>query len=127
MSFSANYVKPEDLRHIWHLVRPGLLEVKEASQEPWIPEDIYAECLAGRAMLWVTEDIDGFAVLQPQGDTLHIWCGWGAWMMEDGFKFLFDIAKKGGASRMSFDSNRPGWQKLATKFGFKPRKWIAEV
>lgn len=127
MSFSARYIEPNDLRHIWHLIRPGLLEVKEASNEAWIPEDVYSDCFAGRAMLWVTDEFDGFAVLQPQGETLHVWCGWGAWMMEDGFNFLFEIARKGGASKMSFDSNRPGWQKLAKKFGFKPRKWVAEV
>jgi hypothetical protein len=47
--------------------------------------------------------------------------------MEEGMRELFAIAKQGGARRISFDSNRPGWQRIASKYGFRPRKWIAEV
>lgn len=125
MSYSARYVKPEELRQIWDRIRPGLLEVKEASGEPWIPEDVYADCYAGRSLLYLLGD--GFGVVQPQGDTLHVWCGWGAWMMDDGMSELFSIAKAGGARKISFDSNRLGWQRVAKKYGFKPRKWIANV
>ena len=129
MSYSARYVKPEELRLVWDQVRPALLEVKEASQEPWIPEDVYADCYAGKSMLFVLGDsrVTGFGVVQPQGDTLHVWCGWGAWLMDEGMRELFAIAKQGGARRISFDSNRPGWQRVASKYGFRPRKWIAEA
>jgi len=124
------FIEPEKLRYWWHMVRPGLLEVKAASSEPWIPEDIYADCYAGRSMLWMMMENQapvGFGVLQPNGDTLHIWAGHGKFFLEEGMKHAFEIAKAGGARRISFESNRPGWQKVAEKYGFKPRKWIAEV
>jgi hypothetical protein len=80
-------------------------------------------------MLWllVTDRPVGFGVLQPMGDCLHIWVGWGAFIMDEGFKHAKEIAKAGGARRISFESNRPGWGKMAKKHGFSPRKWIAEV
>lgn len=130
MSYSARYVKPEELRGIWAQIRPGLLEVKEASDDAWIPEDVYADCYSKHSMLWVLEDdsrVIGFAVIQPQGETLHIWCGWGAMLLEEGFARVFDIAKRGGARKISFESTRPGWQRVAKRFGFRPRKWVAEV
>ena len=101
--------------------------MKEASDDAWIPEDVYADCYAGRSLLFVLGDVDGFGVVQPQGDTLHVWCGWGAWLMDEGMTELFRIAKQGGARRITFDSNRPGWQRIASKYGFRPRKWVAEV
>jgi hypothetical protein len=124
------FVEPQRLREVWEFVRPGLLEVKRASRDQWIPEDIYVDCFEGRSMLWLmVEDGNpvGFGVLQPMGDTLHIWAGWGKFLMEDGFRHAHEIALAGGARKISFDSSRPGWAKIAGKYGFKPVKWIAEV
>ena len=68
-----------------------------------------------------------FGMLIPQGDTLHIWCGYGAFLMDEGFRHAREIAKAGGASKISFESLRPGWQKVAAKYGFKPIKFMTEV
>lgn len=129
-SLDRVYVEPQKLREVWDYVRYGLLQVKEASSEPWIPEDIYCDCFSGRSMLWMmVEDGKpvGFGVLQPVGNTLHIWAGYGRFLMDDGFAHAREIAKQGGASRITFESNRPGWAKMADKHGFKPCKWVCEV
>ena len=81
-------------------------------------------------MLWLmVEDGNpvGFGVLQPMGDTLHIWAGWGRFLMEEGFRHAHEIALAGGVRKISFDSSRPGWRKIAERYGFKPTKWVAEV
>lgn len=123
------YVEPAKLRDWWDFVRPGLLEVREASVDKWIPEDVYVSCFNGHAMLWILLDDrpKGFGVLVPQGETLHIWCGYGAFLMDEGFRHAREIAKAGGASKISFESLRPGWQKVAAKHGFKPIKFMTEV
>ena len=123
------YVEPHRLREVWDFVRPGLLEVREHSYDAWIPEDVYTDCFNGKAMLWLlmTDKPVGFGVVQPMGDTLHVWIGWGAWTMGEGFRHAKEIAKAGGAKKVSFESRRPGWEKLAKKHGFRPAKWIAEV
>jgi len=129
-SLARFYVEPEKLRDLWHFVRPGLLKVKEASKEPWIPEDIYTDCYTGRSMLWVLtdgKDCVGFGIMQPLNNVLHVWAAWGKFLMDDGFYHIREIAKLGGASRITFESNRPGWAKIAHRFGFKPVKWAAEV
>jgi len=128
-SLDRLYIEPTKLRDWWEWVRPKLLETQHASTDKWIPEDIYHECMVGRAMLWVMLDDKprGFGILIPRGDTLHIWCGYGAFLMDEGFRHAREIAKSGGASKISFESLRPGWQKVAAKYGFKPIKFISEV
>jgi hypothetical protein len=126
------YVEPKELRAWWPYVRPRLEKILKKSPEFWIPEDVYADCLAGHSMLWAfisdSKPI-GFVVLKPVQADLHIWCayadgdGWrdGAW------EHLLVIARQGGAKHLTFDSWRPGWQRLAKRLGFQPRKWVMEV
>jgi hypothetical protein len=124
------FIEPQKLREIWGWVRPRLLEVQEHSDGNWIPEDVYTDCFNGRSMLWVVTDQGkpvGFGVMQPLGDCLHVWCGWGQMLMDEGFRHIREIAKAGGSRRISFDSNRPGWERVARKHGFRPKQWIAEV
>lgn len=125
------YIQPQELRQWWDWVRPRLWKVKEKSPEPWIPEDVYADCFEARAMLWIGFEDNRpviFVVLQPLGETLHVWCCWGEnGYAEKAFTELLDIAKVGNAKRLTFDSHRPGWDKVARKFGFKPRKWAKEL
>ena len=39
-------LEPVDIREVWPTVREGLVLVKESTNPPWIPEDIYAYCVA---------------------------------------------------------------------------------
>ena len=126
------YIQPNDLRNWWSWVRPGLEKIKTKSSEAWIPEDVYADCYSQRSWLWVLFNNDkpvGFVVLQPNGNYLHVWCGFayeGNWL-ETGWEHIKQIAKAQGFTNVSFDSNRRGWDKVAGKMGFKPRRWVAEL
>lgn len=126
------YIQPNELRAWWSWVRVGLEKVKTKSTEPWIPEDVYADCFEKRSMLWVFLEESrpvGFVVLQPFNDTLHIWCAYAdshghlmaAW------DIIQEIGIAGNATALTFDSNRRGWEKTAKKLGFRPRKWIKEL
>ena len=126
------YIQPQELRAWWPWVRVGLDKIKTKSTEPWIPEDVYADCFEKRSMLWVFLKEDrplGFVVLQPFQATLHIWCAY-AYDSEhflEAFDLTEEIARAGNASALTFDSNRRGWDKTARKLGFRPRKWIKEL
>lgn len=126
------FIKPEELRAWWGWVRPKLLQIQAKSPEPWIPEDIYADCHAGRSMLWIGMEGDqavALAVLQPIGTSLHVWCGWmqsGA-SIEQALEHVRGIAQSGGATHITFESWRAGWARKARSMGFRPKKWILEV
>jgi hypothetical protein len=47
--------------------------------------------------------------------------------METAWEHIKQIAKAQGFTNVSFDSNRRGWDKVAGKMGFKPRRWVAEL
>jgi hypothetical protein len=126
------YIQPQELRSWWPWVRVGLDKVKTKSTEPWIPEDVYADCFEQRSMLWVFLKENrpvGFAVLQPFQTTLHVWCGYAYEpdCLFDSWELIQEIARAGNANAVTFDSNRPGWDKTARKLGFRPRKWIKEL
>jgi hypothetical protein len=126
------YIEPKDLRSWWHFVKPGLEEVLRKSPENWIPEDVYADCMNGKVMLWVFSENNhpvGFAVLAVRSDALHCWCGWANSVghFKSAVECVSEIAKAGGSKFVTFESWRSGWERLAPKFGFKPRTWVKEI
>ena len=126
------YINPQELRNWWKFVKPGLEDILKKSPESWIPEDIYADCYSGRAMLWVFS-VDkypvGFVVLANRGDALHCWCGWANSVghFKSAVECVSEIAKAGGSKFVTFESWRSGWERLAPKFGFKPRTCVKEI
>jgi hypothetical protein len=126
------YIQPNDLRNWWQWVRVGLEVIKRKSTEPWIPEDVYTDCYTQRSMLWVFKMNNrpvGFVVLQPVADTIHVWC---AYAYEDGivdecWAHTIEIAQSGDAKQITFDSNRRGWERMAKKLNFRPRRWVREL
>ena len=126
------YIEPKDLRSWWHFVKPGLEDVLKKSPENWIPEDVYADCMNGRVMLWVFSENNypvGFAVLAVRGDALHCWCGWANSVghFKSAVECVSEIAKAGGSKFVTFESWRSGWNRVAPKFGFKPKSWVKEI
>jgi len=78
-----DYSDPEfaDIRDNWDWVKPGIEEIlKDSSHLTFRPEDVYAECISGRAALYVTPI--GFAVVTVSVDEytkerrLFIWLAW---------------------------------------------------
>ena len=129
----AEMVQPQQVRTVWEYVKTGLAKVQSNSPEWWIPEDIYADCVFQRSMLWLFIENDralGFVVLQPKEDkTLHIWCAYANEPnhMKRAFIEIQNISKQGNMEKITFDSWRKGWEKMAKELGFKPRGYVMEV
>jgi hypothetical protein len=128
------YVSVDELRNWWPSIKPGLEKVKTKSPENWIVEDVYVDCFNQKSMLWVLiEDkrFVGFFILQPLGNTMHIWVGWtlenNQQIVENGIKYIKDLSRQGGMKYLTFSSHRRGWDKRSKQYGFRPRQWICEV
>ena len=70
-----------NIRDEWDWIRPALVELKEQIPSlTWRPEDVYAECLYGKAVLHVSPE--GFVITKVITDqytkerTLHFWICW---------------------------------------------------
>ena len=127
------YATPEILKQNWEFIKLGLRYIQKKSPEPWIVEDVYARCLYKNAFLWLVLDDNrrnrGFFILENNGDTCHVWCAWATEpdMLVDGTGFIEQIARQAGANRITFDTNRAGWIKIAKQLGFIPRTWVKEL
>lgn len=124
-------VEPTKVRDVWKLVKPGLEHILRKSPENWIPEDIYAALVANRANLWLAIENDrmvGFVVAYVQGEDFHVWCAYGflSGNLKRWFSELEDIARQ-QCTRITFDSWRPAWNRVAKELGFVPRKWAKEL
>jgi hypothetical protein len=125
-----HYIPKDKLREHWDYVKHGLELVRAKGHTSWIVEDVYCDCYENRSMLFVGM-IDnkpyGFVVLQPIGNTLHIWAAWSAINNEElqnvAMKEIQAIAKQGGKSKVTFSSQRKGWERRARAMGFQPQTW----
>lgn len=70
-----------DVRSEWDWVKVGIEEIlAEQPQLTFRPEDVYAECLSGDAVLWVAPE--GFCISTKLFDqytggyTFFLWLGW---------------------------------------------------
>ena len=125
-----HYIPKDKLREHWDYVKHGLELVRAKGHTSWIVEDVYCDCYENRSMLFVglvDNNPVGFVVLQPIGDTLHIWATWSTLNDETLFyqawQEIQSIAKQGGKSRVTFSSQRKGWERKARALGFKPQTW----
>jgi hypothetical protein len=125
-----HYIPKDNLRQHWDYVKHGLELVRAKGHTQWIVEDVYCDCYENRSMLFmglVDNKPVGFVVLQPIADTLHVWATWSTLNDETLFyqawQEIQSIAKQGGKSRVTFSSQRKGWERKARALGFKPQTW----
>ena len=128
------FIPVDELRKWWSSIRPGLEKIKERSPENWIVEDVYTDCFNQKAMLWVVlqnSHFYGFFILQPMGEELHVWAAWTLendyQVVQKGLQFIKNMAREANVKYLTFSSHRPGWERRAKAYGFRPRKWISEV
>lgn len=128
------FIPVEELRNWWASVRPGLETIKGRSPENWIVEDVYTDCFNQKAMLWVlieNNHYEGFFILQPMGDEVHIWAAYSQRndeiIVKQALQFIKNMAREAGKKYLTFSSHRQGWNRRAKEYGFRPRKWISEV
>lgn len=125
-----HYIPKDQLRQHWDYVKHGLELVRAKGHTQWIVEDVYCDCYENRSMLFVgmiDNKVVGFVVLQPIGDTLHVWASWSTindnTLFQQAFQEIQAIAKQGGKSKVTFSSQRKGWERRARELGFKPQTW----
>jgi len=96
-----------DIREQWDWVREGVEEIlAEQPQLTYRAEDVYAACVNQKALLWVTEQFDGFVVATPETDshtgdrTFLVWIAWtkvrGQNCVIKHYDFFADIARENG-------------------------------
>lgn len=111
-------LEPCDIRAVWDEVRPGLEEIKARWPESntWRCEDVYAEVVAGDAVLYKTED--GFAVCTIQTDRwtgvpdLFIWIAYSppdkaGGMLKKYWPGFIEVAKRLGCKGIQTGSLHP--------------------
>ena len=128
------FIAPQELRNWWASVKPGLDKIKSKSPENWIVEDVYTDCFNQKSLLFVlieNNHFKGFFILQPQGETLHLWA---AYSLENSYdvvgnalKYIKGMAVEAKVKYITFSSHRRGWDKRAAQYGFRPKQWICEV
>ncbi len=128
------FIPVDELRNWWSSIRPGLEKIKSKSPENWIVEDVYTDCFNQKAMLWIVlkdNHFNGFFILQPMGQELHVWAAWTLendyQVVQKGLQFIKSMAREANVKYLTFSSHRPGWERRAKAYGFRPRKWISEV
>jgi hypothetical protein len=56
---ALSYGLVTNIRRAWPAFLPGLQKVKETNGEPWLPEDVYAAVISGRAAAYEFNEPDG--------------------------------------------------------------------
>jgi len=70
----------------------------------------------------------GFWVIIPKGDSVHVWCAWtNAKLLDIGMELFLNTVKSSNTKYVTFDSWRKGWDRVAKKYGFRPRTWVKEL
>ena len=128
------FIAPQELRQWWASVKPALDKIKSKSPENWIVEDVYTDCFNQKSLLFVlieNNHFKGFFILQPQGETLHLWAAYSLEnsydVVENALKYIKGMAAEAKVKYITFSSHRRGWAKRAADYGFRPKQWICEV
>lgn len=126
-------IPAQEVGHDWERIRAGLVEVKRATTDDWLPEDVYMALKGGGASLYVGEDEQGdylgFIVLRLvqtfHGSMVEIWCAYSATsrpLMRAFWPEIQAIATQAKADKISFSSAREEWQVAAKRLGFIPKQ-----
>ena len=125
-----HYIPKDQLRTHWQFIKHGLEIVRSKGHPEWLAEDVYCDCYEHRSMVFLAVTNNqpyGFVVLQPMGNTIHVWAAWSSindeLLLQEAWQEIQAIAKQGSKTRITFTSQRRGWDKKALQMGFKPSTW----
>jgi len=109
-------LEPVDIREVWPTVREGLALVKETTDPPWIPEDVYAACVGQKAFLYMDRDRTerGFAVVRSTYCEFERISKFLLWVVYD--------PEYGTA-----DHYREEWEELAMKTGHDAVEFVTPI
>lgn len=114
-----------DIRLAWDRIKADVIELKTRYNLDWRPEDVYAQCLIGRAFCYVCQD--GFIIVKPQENQFTLAKELFVWICvsraSDGLTEYYPdicaIAKDIYATAIIFESPRDGFRKLAKCNGWQ--------
>ena len=125
-----HYIPKDQLRTHWEFIKHGLEIVRSKGHPEWLAEDVYCDCYEQRSMVFLAITNNqpyGFVVLQPIGQTLHVWAAWSTindeLLLQQAWQEIQQIAKNGQKTKVTFSSQRRGWERKARLMGFKPQTW----
>lgn len=116
-------IQPDALRTHWPLIRNSLDAVQAKAPEDWIAEDVYHAIKSGSAACHLAIGDKGYAGLLittltqtefSREPVFHIWITHNvsdADTFEAGMGLIRDMARKSGATKITFGSPRMGWAK----------------
>jgi hypothetical protein len=126
-------IEPKHLGAEWERVRAGLVEVKKATTDDWLPEDVYMALRQGQAVLYIGSgdgsEYLGFVVLRKvttfHGARIEVWCAYSATsvpLMRRFWPHIKAVARNAGADAIGFSSARDEWAAAARRLGFVPQQ-----
>lgn len=134
---AAEVLSPLQVKQLWPDIRPGLDAVIRKTTPSWIPEDVYAVIMQGRAWVMIGRqagEFAGFVVVSSENDQFTgsavpmIWIAYSKEKIEGMLEFVLDevckLIKAQGGRQVIMHSPRSGWQKLAPHLGFTLRDVI---
>ena len=116
-----------DIRREWDWVKKGIQEIFE--QFPWLEyrvEDVYASCITGNAVLYITEE--GFTVFTIEEHPVTLektYLCWVAWKKEGNdlvakhFDFFCKEAKKLNCKKLGVKTPIDKLEKILTQTGWR--------
>ncbi len=128
------YIGSQELRNWWVTIKPVLEKIRSKGNSGWIVEDVYTDCFNQKSLLFIgieNNHYKGFFILQPNGETLHLWAAYSLEnsydVVENALKYIKGMAAEAKVKNITFSSHRRGWSKRAAQYGFRPKLWICEV
>ena len=108
-----------DIRIAWDAIKDGVHHVKEITDAPWRPEDLYAACVNGDAHLFTCPE--GFVIVELQTDRYTLEremfviaaYGDGDRLLAKYQEELDKLARHFGATSITTSSPRPGFGRLS--------------
>ncbi len=128
------YIGSQELRNWWVTIKPVLEKIRSKGNSGWIVEDVYTDCFNQKSLLFIgieNNHYKGFFILQPNGETLHLWAAYSLEnsydVVENALKYIKGMATEAKVKYITFSSHRRGWSRRAADYGFRPKTWICEV
>ena len=125
-----HYIPKDQLRTHWEFIKHGLEIIRSKGHPEWLVEDVYCDCYEQRSMVFLAVTNNqpyGFVVLQPIGKSMHVWAAWSSindeLLLQEAWQEIQAIAKQGSKTKITFTSQRRGWDRKALQMGFKPSTW----
>lgn len=132
------HIPPDAVTSMWPSIEAGLARAIELSHGETSMETVRELLEGGKALLVVTTEGDkqtGFAVVEPYTTARGMWlniifayCESRKSVVE-GYRHIYDIARRLGAVGVKLFSARPGMARLARRLGMTPRftEYVQEI